>query len=119
MQPAVRRGGQRIASPHPTTIKELEQTSIVRSMLMPKHETDAFECPVTPFNGFIDNGIDNPNRYSPVTTEETKEIECKARRRSHSDSDGDHQSDSNNLSDDCSSKKTRRPSKLTKVTTIV
>lgn len=108
--------------------KELEQTSIVRSMLMNNHctdhrkdhqtdhRTDQSDSSLIPFNELIPlNGSEKSNRCSPVINDECKESEHRTRKRIHSDSDGEPQSDSNHPSDDCSPVKTKRSSKSPKV----
>lgn len=99
--------------------KELEQTSIVRSMLMSGCRTDGLDTSVNTFNVLSTvngTGLQSPDHltgYSPSLAEESKESELRSRKRSHSDSEEvEPQSDSNNLSDDSSPAKSKRPSGL-------
>ena len=105
--------------------QELEQTSIVRSMLMntcPPHELD----PPISHSNVLNAGTDLQSterraKCLPTVGDVLAESERHISKRNHSDSeDVGHQSDSNNPSDDCSASRTKRstgsPSKLLKTT---
>ncbi len=99
--------------------KELEQTSIVRSMLMNKCRSDELDSSISRFNilsvvnGTAMQSPDRITRSSPTIAEESNEIHRQFRKRSHSDSeDVGHQSDSNNPSDDYTSANSPSRTKL-------
>ena len=98
--------------------KELEQTSIVRSMLM--NTSNGLDPPMSQMN--IGTDLQSPERlskYSPPIHDVLRESGYQISKRNLSDcEDVEHQSDSNNPSDDCSASRTKRsmgsPSKSTK-----
>jgi len=99
--------------------KDLEQTSIVRSMLMDKCRSEELDSSISRFNIFnVVNGTamqspDRITRCSPTVVEERNQIHRDFRKRSHSDSeDVGHQSDSNNPSDEYTSANSPSRTKL-------